>query len=123
MTFSCLDADALFGLHRLVQAVGPAPAGHQAAGELVDDDHLAGLDQIVLVALEEELGPHGLFQVAQQAGLLGSDVFGPVGVAQGLAQQSLDVRFAHLGQRNRAAALVDLVVFRVELAHDLGHPD
>ncbi len=39
-----LDAHPLLGLHRLVQAVRPAPARHQAAGELVDDDDLAVLD-------------------------------------------------------------------------------
>ena len=33
-----LDLDAFLGLDGLVQAVGPAPAGHQAAGELVDDE-------------------------------------------------------------------------------------
>jgi hypothetical protein len=36
-----LDRHAFLGLHRLVQAVAPAPPGHQAAGELVDDDDLA----------------------------------------------------------------------------------
>ena len=48
-----LDLDAFLGLDRLVQAVGPAPAGHHAAGELVDDDDLAVLDQVVDVALEQ----------------------------------------------------------------------
>ena len=36
-----LDLDAFLGFHGLVQAVGPAAAGHQAAGELVDDDDFA----------------------------------------------------------------------------------
>jgi hypothetical protein len=35
-----LDRHAFLGLDRLVQAVAPAPAGHEAAGELVDDHHL-----------------------------------------------------------------------------------
>ncbi len=35
-----LDLDAFLGLDRLVQAVAPAPARHQAAGEFVDDDDL-----------------------------------------------------------------------------------
>jgi hypothetical protein len=38
-----LDLHAFLGLDRLVQAVGPAPARHQAAGELVDDDDFAVL--------------------------------------------------------------------------------
>ena len=36
-----LDLDPLLGLDRLVQAVGPLAAGHQPAGELVDDHDLA----------------------------------------------------------------------------------
>ncbi len=39
-----------------MQTVAPAAAGHQAAGELVDDDDLAVLDDVVLVALEEHVG-------------------------------------------------------------------
>ena len=35
-----LDLDPFLGLHRLVQAVAPAAARHQPAGELVDDDDL-----------------------------------------------------------------------------------
>ena len=38
-----LDLDAFLGFHGLVQPVGPAPARHQAAGELVDDDHFRAL--------------------------------------------------------------------------------
>ncbi len=38
-----------------MQAVGPAASGHEASGELVDDDHLAVLDDVVLVALEQDV--------------------------------------------------------------------
>ena len=38
-----LDRHLLLGLERLMQAVGVAPALHHAAGELVDDHHLAVL--------------------------------------------------------------------------------
>src|SRR2546427_4956625 len=41
------------GFDSLVQAVGPAAAGHQAASELVDDDHLAVLDYVVPVSEEK----------------------------------------------------------------------
>ena len=51
-----LDLHALLGLDRLVQALGPAPALEDAAGELVDDLHLAVLDDVVLVALVQLLG-------------------------------------------------------------------
>ena len=54
--FSAANRDAFLGLHRLVQAIGPASPGHEAPGELVDDDDLgpavvALLDQVVDVAL------------------------------------------------------------------------
>jgi len=47
------DGDALLCLDRLVESVGPAAAGHEAAGELVDDDDLALLDDVLDVALVE----------------------------------------------------------------------
>ena len=51
-----LDAHALFGLDGLVQPVAPLPAGHQAAGELVDDDDLVPLDDVVHVELVQVMG-------------------------------------------------------------------
>ena len=51
-----LDLHALFGLDRLVDALAPAAALEDATGELVDDLHLAVLDDVVLVALVQLLG-------------------------------------------------------------------
>ena len=51
-----LDAHALLGLDGLVQALRPAPALEDAAGELVDDLHLAVDHRVVDVALVERLG-------------------------------------------------------------------
>jgi hypothetical protein len=68
--FSSLDLDALLGLDRLVQAVGPAPARHLAAGELVDDDDLAVLDDVVDVALEQRVGLERLVDVVQDLDVL-----------------------------------------------------
>ncbi len=45
------DGDAFLGLDGLVQAIGPAAAGHQAPGELVDDDDFAVLDHVLDIAL------------------------------------------------------------------------
>ena len=50
-----LDLDAFLGFDRLVQTVAPAAARHQAAGELVDDDDLAVLDHVFVVALVEHV--------------------------------------------------------------------
>ena len=49
-----LDRDVFLRFQRLVQAFGIAPAFHHAAGEFVDDDDAAVLDDVVAV-LEEQL--------------------------------------------------------------------
>ena len=51
-----LDAHALLGLDGLVQALRPAPALEDAAGELVDDLDLAVDHRVVDVALVQRLG-------------------------------------------------------------------
>ena len=61
------DRRALLGLDRLVEPLRPAPPGHEATGELVDDDHLAVLDDVVAVALVEDLRLQRLLEVAGQA--------------------------------------------------------
>ena len=60
-----LDRDPFLGLDGLVQAVGPAPARHETAGELVDDHDLAVLDHIVHVTLVHGMGPQGLLDMVQ----------------------------------------------------------
>ncbi len=65
-----LDLDALLRLDGLVQAVGPAAAGHHAAGELVDDDHLAVLDQVLDVAPVEVVRAQPLVDAMDQVHVL-----------------------------------------------------
>ena len=60
-----LDAHPFLGLQGLVEAVGVAPARHEAAGELVHDDDLAFLDDVFIIPLEELVGLQGLVQVVQ----------------------------------------------------------
>ena len=62
-----LDVHTLFGLNRLVQAIAPTPPRHQAPGELVNDDDLAVLVHIVLVAVVEVVRTQGSGQVVHQA--------------------------------------------------------
>ena len=57
------DLHALFGLDRLVQAFAPTPAFEDATGELVDDLHLAVLDDVVDVALEQLLAAERLLEL------------------------------------------------------------
>jgi hypothetical protein len=53
-----------------MQAVAVAAALHHAAGELVDDDELAVLDDIVLVALEQPVRAQRLVDVVDAADVL-----------------------------------------------------
>ncbi len=61
-----LDAQTFFGFYRLMQAVAPAPARHHASSELVDDDDLALVNDVILVALIEHVGPNRLLHVVDQ---------------------------------------------------------
>ena len=85
-----LDAEALLGLDGLVQALGPAATRHLPAGELVDDDDLAVLDDVVPVALVQRVRLERLVEVAGEA---------RVGVVQVVdADQLLDLVDAGLGR-------------------------
>ena len=53
------DGHAFLRFDRLVQTVGPAAAGHEAAGELVDDDDFALFDDVLDIALVEVVGLDG----------------------------------------------------------------
>ena len=66
VTCSSWIAHALLRLDRLVQALRPAAAFHDPARELVDDLHLAVLDDVVDVALVERLGLQRLGQVVDE---------------------------------------------------------
>ena len=66
------DAHALLGLDGLVQALRPAAAVQDAAGELVDDLDLAVDDGVVDVLLVERLGLQRLVQVVDQDAVLGA---------------------------------------------------
>ena len=102
-----LDLHAFLGLDRLVQAVAPAAARHQAAGELVDDDDLAVLDHVVDVALVERVRAQALLHVVQQ-----SHVRRVVEVAglQAVRQQLLGVAMPLSVSVHRLVLLVDDVV-------------
>ena len=50
-----LDLHAFLGFHRLVQSIGPAASRHQAAGELIDDEHLAVLHHVFHIATIERM--------------------------------------------------------------------
>ena len=105
-----LDGHAFLRLHRLVQAVGPAPALEGTAGELVDDDHLAVADDIVHVALVDGMRADGGVEVVDDVDVLRVvEAFVLIQDA-GLAQQALGVLLAGLGQVDLLLLLVDPVI-------------
>ena len=82
-----LDRLMLLGLERLVQPFRIAPARHHAAGELVDDHHLAVADDVVLVALEQLMGAQRLIDVVDDGDVL--DVVERIGFElAGIAQRA-----------------------------------
>jgi hypothetical protein len=131
-----LDDDVFLGLDRLVQAFRQPAALHHAARELVDQDHLAGADDVVLVAGVEHVGAQRLVDVVHHR-----DVGGVVEARRILRQVAagrqdlLDPLGAFLGQDDLALLLVvleggrvldqlfdDLVDGLVELGAVLGGP-
>ena len=113
------DLDALLGLDRLVQAVVVAAARQHAAGVLVDDEHLAVHDDVLLVVVEQLLGLDGVVHERDERG-----VDRVVEVVD--AEVVLDLGDAGLEHRDGALLLVDLVVgvagHRVRDLGELGVP-
>src|SRR5436305_13892899 len=61
-----LYCDALFCLNCLMQTLAVPAPGHLTPGELIDDDHLAIFDDIIFVALEDDLCLNRILHVARQ---------------------------------------------------------
>ena len=97
------DRHALLRLDRLVQALRPAPALEDAAGELVDDHHLAVDHRVVVVLLVERLRLQRLDEVVDEAAVLAE-----VEVVD--ADEFLGFFHPALGRRDRLVFLVVLVV-------------
>ena len=112
-----LDGHALLGLHRLVQAVAPAPPAHQAAGELVDDDDLgallAGLHHVVLVAVKQVMRAQGRIQVVHQRDVGRVVQAGAGGDQAPLDQHALGGFVALLGQVDLVRFFIDREVARL----------
>ena len=112
-----LDLHPFPGLDRLVQAFGVAPSFHHPAGELVDDDHPAVLDDVVPVLLEQHMGAQGLLGVVHQADV--ADVVEPARRQRAPGfQELLDLLLPFFGQVDRALLLVELVVLGRDVGHD-----
>src|SRR5438552_13167336 len=106
-----LDLETFLRLAGLVEPIAPAAAGHEPAGELVDDDHLAVLDDVLLVLPVESARSHRVVEVMHG---------GHVALVHVLhAEQLLGARDALLGECDRVLLLFDDVVgVRLELRRD-----
>ena len=102
-----LDIDVLLGLDRLMQTLRVAAAEHETAGELIDDDYLAVLDDIVNVALHYAMRLERLIYMVRERGVL--DI-GEVFKVEG----ALCLGDAVGGERRGLGLLVDDIV-RVEI--------
>ena len=105
-----LDRHAFLGLDGLMQAIRPAPPGHQTSSELVNDHHLAVLHHILLVTQEQRVRAQRRIQVVDQ-----QDVGGVVEAAafrqQADASENLfGVRIAFLRQKYLVAFLIHPVI-------------
>ena len=106
------DLHALLGLDRLVDAFAPAAALEDAAGELVDDLHLAALDDVVLVALVQLLGLQRHRQLVHQVLL-------HLVVQVRDVERLLDLFDAGFERHDDALVFFDLVVdVALQRAHD-----
>ena len=105
-----LDRHAFLRLDRLVQAVGPAASRHQAAGELVDDDHLAVLHDVVLVAVEQRVRAQRGVEVMDEPDVGRVVEAGARRDQAGRAEQPLGLLVALLGEQHLVRLLVDPVV-------------
>ena len=87
-----------------MQAVAPAAARHQAAGELVDDDDLAVLDHVLHVALVVHVRAQRLLHVVEQRHVRG--IVEAAGL-QAMGEQLLGLGHARFGQRRGLVLFVD----------------
>ena len=103
--------DAFFGFDRLVDAVGVAPAVHQTAGKLVDDDHFAFFNDVLLIEMKEIPRFECRVELMRQL-----DIALIVEILN--AQHLLDLGDARFHDRDGVRFLVDGVVLALFQARD-----
>ena len=105
------NLDAFFRFDRLVDTVGVTASVHQTAGELVDDDHFAVFDDVLLIAMEQIPRLERCVELMREL-----DVALIVEVRN--AEHLLDLRDAGFRDRNGVRLLIDGVVFVFLQARD-----
>ena len=98
-----MHGHAFLGLDSLMQSLAVPPANHHSPSELVNYDHLAVLDEIIVITLVKHVGAQSIVQIR---GLL--PVLWPVQVVY--AVNPLDFLHARFRQCYHACLLVNAVV-------------
>src|SRR5882724_3387596 len=93
------NLDALLGLDRLMQTVGPAASLHGAAGELIDDDHFPLAHDVFDIALVQGMRAQRRIQVMHEADIGGVVQAFAVAQQADLRHQLFDLLMAVFGQR------------------------
>ena len=123
-----LNLHPFLGFDRLVQALGPAPAGHGAAGELVHDHYLTVLDDVIHVLLKQHAGTQGGVEMMHQGEVGGVVEALTFRQHAGLGQQLFEVFVTFLGEMHlllffvhRVVAGTVLLLLFAEFGHDGVH--
>ncbi len=95
-----LDFHAFLRFYGLMQTIAPAPAGHQAAGELIDNDDLAFLDDVIPIPQIEDMGAQRLLHM-----MVHFDIGGIVKIAG--IEQLFDFQDAFFGKGDGSMFLID----------------
>ena len=112
-----LYRDTLFCLNCLMQALTVTASRHLTTGKLIDDDHLTVFDDVIFVALENDLGLNGVLHVARQFDVvLIIDIFD--------TGQLLKLIDTGIGQYNGACLFLNGIVnFRLQARRPAGKLD
>ena len=105
-----LDLHTFLGLNRLMQTIGPAATGHQATGELVDNDYFAVLHDILLILLEQRQGAQRCIEVMHQRNVGGFVKTAPFLQQSMFKQQLLGVFITGFGKMDLMAFLINPVI-------------
>lgn len=108
-----LDLDVLLGLDRLMQAIGPAAARHEAPREFVDDDDLAVLHHVVLIAVKQRMRAQCGIDVVHQRDVLRRVEALALADEPPLGEHALGLLVARLGQEHLPRFFVERVVARL----------
>ena len=111
-----LNLHPFLGFHGLVQTFAPASACHQAAGEFVNDDDLAVLHHVMLVAVVQMVGTQRSIQMVHQRDVgrvVERRAFGNQAL---VGQHALGCLVALLGQEDLVRLLIHREVARLDHA-------